>query len=84
MRNPYAIESAQAVLEVLATVGFVLLIVGILLAAVSLVVRFRRSRGVEPSRSNGSRPRPGFWPLPSSPARPSSGGSLFWATPGRP
>ena len=47
VRNPYAIESAQAVLEVLATVGFVLLIVGILLAAVSLVVRFRRSRGVE-------------------------------------
>ena len=47
VRNPYAIESAQTILELLTNVGFVLLLLSIVLAAISLIVRFRRSHGVE-------------------------------------
>jgi len=45
--NPFGIESASGLLEVTNTVAFMLLPVCFLLSALSMIVRFRRSTGVE-------------------------------------
>jgi hypothetical protein len=47
VHNPVGIESARGVLEVIARVGDVLAALAFALAATSLVIRFRRSRGIE-------------------------------------
>jgi hypothetical protein len=45
--NPFGIGAAGEVLELLGTVGFVLLPLCFVASAVSMIVRFRRSRGIE-------------------------------------
>ena len=45
--NPVGIEGADGLLDALSQVGDVLAMIAFLLAAASLVVRFRRSRGIE-------------------------------------
>jgi hypothetical protein len=48
LENPYAIGSAfEKILEAARGVGWILLSISVLLAGVSLIVRFRRSKGVE-------------------------------------
>jgi hypothetical protein len=47
VKNPFAIESADALLEQIANVGLVLGFATLLASASSLVLRFRRSRGLE-------------------------------------
>ena len=46
-RNPVGVEGSGPLLEVTTTVGTGLTLVALLLAVVSMIVRFRRSRGVE-------------------------------------
>ncbi len=46
-RNPVGVEGAGPLLEATTTVGTGLTLVALLLAVVSMIVRFRRSRGVE-------------------------------------
>jgi hypothetical protein len=45
--NPFGIESAAAILGVVATVGWASILLSILAAAASMLVRFRRARGRE-------------------------------------
>ncbi len=46
-RNPVGVEGSGSLLEATTTVGTGLTLVALLLAVVSMIVRFRRSRGVE-------------------------------------
>jgi hypothetical protein len=45
--NPFGIQSAEAILGVVATVGWASILLSILAAAASMLVRFRRARGRE-------------------------------------
>ena len=45
--NPFGIEAAREALELLGTIGFFLLPWCIVASAVSMIIRFRRSRGIE-------------------------------------
>ena len=45
--NPFGIPGAEGALDVLLTVGYVLLAAGIMGSVATLVARFRRSRGIE-------------------------------------
>jgi hypothetical protein len=45
--NPFGIEAAREALELLGTIGFFLLPLCIVASAVSMIIRFRRSRGIE-------------------------------------
>lgn len=45
--NPFGIESLRGPLELLSSVGGVLIVASVLLSVLSLILRFRRSRGVE-------------------------------------
>jgi hypothetical protein len=45
--NPFGIEAAREVLELLGTIGFFLLPLCIVASAVSMIIRLRRSRGIE-------------------------------------
>jgi hypothetical protein len=45
--NPFGIEAARDVLELLGTIGFFLLPLCVVASAVSMILRFRRSRGIE-------------------------------------
>jgi hypothetical protein len=45
--NPFGIESARTILRVVATVGWASILLSILLASVSMLVRLRRARGRE-------------------------------------
>jgi hypothetical protein len=45
--NPFGIESAEAILRVVSTVGWASILLSILAASASMLVRFRRARGRE-------------------------------------
>jgi hypothetical protein len=45
--NPFGIEAARELLELLGTIGFFLLPLCIVASAVSMIIRFRRSQGIE-------------------------------------
>jgi hypothetical protein len=47
LQNPLGLAGAGPVLDLVAQAGFVLIVVGVFAAAVSLIVRWRRARGVE-------------------------------------
>jgi hypothetical protein len=47
VQNPLGLESADPVLEIILQAGFLVVVAGILAAAGSLIVRWRRARGIE-------------------------------------
>ena len=55
--NPLGLERARWVLELIVQVAFVVIAAALLAAAESLIVRWRRARGIEASSSSG-------WPTP--------------------
>ncbi len=70
--NPLAFEGAGALLDGMNGLGILLLLASLAGAVAAQVVRFRRARGDERHRSNGSSTPPPCWSVPSSPRRRST------------
>ena len=45
--NPFGVEGAESIGNIIGSVGFILLLTGLLAGVISIVVRFRRSSGLE-------------------------------------